>query len=203
MKQMFAIALRATLVTLLVTGVVYPLLVTGLAQVLFPSRANGSMVTDQGREVGSSLIGQSFKDPAYLQGRPSAAGDAGYDGTASQGTNLGTTSKKLRDTVALRVAALRAANPGAGPIPIDLVTSSASGLDPHISPEAAHWQVARIAKARDVAIERVRTVIDEHTEGRELGLLGEPRVNVLGVNLALDRLFGRPPQLATGGTMPK
>lgn len=202
------IALRATLVTLVVTGLAYPLVITGLAQVMFPHRANGSIVTDdKGREVGSELIGQNFADPAYLHPRPSASG---YDAANSSGTNLAVTSKKLRDGqpddpatkdadesftgVVDLVAAYRKDNGlSAGtPVPADAVSRSASGIDPHITPENAALQVARIAKARGVAAERVQAIVAQHTEGRELGFLGEPRVNVLEVNLALDRNFGAP-----------
>lgn len=187
------IALRATLVTLVVTGIAYPLVATGLAQAVFPGRANGSLVRDeQGQDVGSELIGQSFANPAYFQPRPSAAGN-GYDPTASSGSNLGSTSAKLRDRATQDVARLTKENPDAtGLIPAELVAASASGLDPHLSPEAALWQVSRIAKARRVAPERVRTLLADRTEGRDLGFLGEPRVNVLLLNLALDRQFGRP-----------
>lgn len=214
------VALRATLVTLVLTGLLYPLAVTGAAQLLFPSRANGSIVTDdKGREVGSELIGQAFADPAYVNGRPSANG---YDAANSGGTNLGTTSKKLRDGqpddpatkdvdesftgVTQLAAAFRADNalPAGAEVPADAVSRSASGLDPHVSPETAQLQVARIAKARGIAPERVASVITDHTEGRELGFLGEPRVNVLAVNLALDRQFGRPAHVtARDATMPK
>jgi potassium-transporting ATPase KdpC subunit len=186
------IALRVTLVTLLLAGIVYPLSVTGLAQLLFPHAANGSLVTDaKGRVIGSRLIGQPFARPGYLQPRPSAAG-AGYAAAASSGSNLGTTSQKLHDRAAAEVERLHAENPDApGPIPAELVTASASGLDPHLSPEAALWQAPRIAEARGVELERVRAVIESEVEGRTFVVLGEPRVNVLAVNLALDGRFGR------------
>jgi K+-transporting ATPase ATPase C chain len=180
------------LVTLLLTGVIYPLVATGLAQVFFPSRANGSLVTDsRGQVVGSELLGQVFKGPAYLQPRPSAAGKDGYDAAASSGSNLGPTSKALRDRVEKEVARLRQENPtAAAAIPVELVTASASGLDPHLSVPAALWQADRIASSRGVSRERVVGVIEARTEGRDLGFLGEPRVNVLLANLAFDRQFG-------------
>jgi potassium-transporting ATPase KdpC subunit len=189
------VALRATLVTLVLTGVAYPLLTTGAALALFPGRARGSLVADgQGRVVGSELIAQPFASAPYLQPRPSAAGEKGYDAAASGGSNLGPTSKALRDRAVKEVERLRLENPEApGAVPADLVTASASGLDPHLSPEAALWQAPRIAQARGVAPDRVRAVIEANVEGRDLLVLGEPRVNVLLVNLALDRLFGGPP----------
>jgi K+-transporting ATPase ATPase C chain len=192
MTREIGIALRMTLATLLLTGLVYPLAVTGLAQVLFPSAADGSLVSDgDGGVVGSLLIGQPFARPEYLQPRPSAAG-AGYDAAASSGSNLGTTSQKLHDRAEADAERLRAENPDApGPIPAELVTASASGLDPHVSPEAALWQAPRIAKARGVELERVRALIESEVEGRSFGVLGEPRVNVLAVNLALDGRFGK------------
>jgi potassium-transporting ATPase KdpC subunit len=194
MRSLLLTALRTTLLTLLVTGFLYPLAVTGLALVFFPSRAHGSWVTDEhGQVVGSELLAQGFASPSYFQPRPSAAGQAGFDATASSGSNLGPTSKKLRDGAAEALKKLEAENPGATlPVPAELVTASASGLDPHLSPAAAQWQVRRVAAARGLSEERVRAAVAAHTEGRTLGFLGEPRVNVLVLNLALDRQFGRP-----------
>jgi K+-transporting ATPase ATPase C chain len=195
-KKTLLIASRTTVVTLVLTGLIYPFVITGLAQILFPWRANGSLVTDeQGQVVGSELIGQGFTHPAYFQSRPSAAG-AGYDAAASSGSNLGPTSKKLQERVIQDLERLKESNPDApGPVPIELVTTSGSGLDPHLSPLAAQWQVPRVASARGVAADRVRAVVEAYTEGRTFGLLGEPRVNVLLLNLALDRQFGRPAAL--------
>ncbi len=194
MKKILFIALRTTVVTLVLTGIVYPFAITGLAQLLFPYRANGSLVADErGQVVGSELIGQGFAHPAYFQPRPSAAGDKGYDATASSGSNLGPTSKKLQDRVSQDVGRLKEENPDAkDAVPAELVTTSASGLDPHLSPQSAWWQAPRIANARGVSLDRVKAVIESSIEGRDLGLLGEPRVNVLLLNLALDRQFGRP-----------
>src|SRR5262245_63777471 len=196
MKTM-TIAIRTTVVTIILTGLIYPFAMTGLAQILFPWRANGSLVTDEkGEVVGSELIAQGFANPAYLKPRPSAAGEKGYDATSSSGSNLGPTSKKLQDRVTEDLKRLKGENPeGSGAVPAELVTTSASGLDPHLSPEGALWQVPRIAKAREVSPERVKAVIDASIEGRTFGILGEPRVNVLLVNLALDRQFGRPAPL--------
>jgi len=199
MRKEILIALRATLVTLILTGILYPLATTGAAEALFGDRANGSLAhNESGQVVGSELIGQVFASPAYVQGRPSAAGN-GYDATASSGSNFGTTSKKLRDRAVADVARLQKENPAAPlPIPDALVTASASGLDPDLPPEAALWQVPRIARARNVAEDRIRAVIENRAQGRDLGFLGEPRINVLELNLALDQQFGRPlPQPAT------
>ena len=196
MRREIMIALRATLVTLVLTGLIYPLAMTGVAQALFRDKADGSLVRDEkGAVVGSELIGQTFANPAYLQGRLSAAGN-GYDATASSGSNLGPTSKKLRDRVAADVDRLRKDNPDAPlPIPAELVTASASGLDPEVSPQAALWQVPRIARARQVAPVRITQVIESRVQGRDLGVFGEPRVNVLVVNRALDAQFGKPAPL--------
>ena len=194
MKSATLIALRATLVTLVLTGLLYPLTVTGLAQLLFSSRANGSMVQDErGTTVGSELIAQKFTGAAYFQPRPSAAGDDGYDGRASGGSNYGVTSAKLKDRVTADAERLRRDNPDApGDVPDELVTASGSGLDPHLSPPAIAWQIPRVARARVVERARIDTVVATLIEGRDLGILGEPRVNVLELNLALDRLLGRP-----------
>jgi K+-transporting ATPase ATPase C chain len=191
------IAVRTTIVTLVLTGLVYPFVMTGLAQVIFPWRANGSLVTDEkGQVVGSELIAQGFANPAYFQPRRSAAGEKGYDAASSSGSNLGPTSKKLQDRIKNDLKRLKEENPEAtGPVPAELVTTSGSGLDPDLSPDAMRWQAARVAKTRGISLERVKAVVDANVEGRTFGILGEPRVNVLLVNLALDRQFGRPAPL--------
>ena len=184
MKQNLKIAILMTLVTTVLLGIIYPLVVTGLAQVLFHDKANGQLLTRGGNVVGSRIIGQGFSGPAYLHSRPSAAGN-GYDATASNGSQYGPTNQKLIDRVNADVARLHAENPSQ-PIPVDLVTASGSGLDPEVTPAAAEFQVPRIARERGLSEEQVRQIIARHTESRQLGFLGEPRVNVLEVNLALD-----------------
>lgn len=181
-------AIRATIVLALLTGVAYPAVVTLVAQVTMPSRANGSLVhASDGAVVGSSRVGQAFTSPGYLQGRPSTSN---YDASAAGGSNLGVTSQRLADRRAADERRLRTENPDAtGPVPEPLLAASASGLDPDLPTEAANWQLPRIAKARGVELARVQALLDEHVEGRDLGFLGEPRVNVLAFNLALDRRF--------------
>jgi len=182
-------ALVLFLLLTLLTGFLYPLLVTALAQLLFPHQAGGSIVLRDGRAVGSRLIGQNFSDPRYFWSRPSATTPQPYNGTASTGSNLGPLNPQLTAAVRTRIAALRAADPtNSAPVPIDLVTASGSGLDPEISLAAANYQAARVARARGLAPERVQALIAQHTEGRLLGVIGEPRVNVLELNLALDAL---------------
>jgi K+-transporting ATPase ATPase C chain len=187
MKQ-FIIAIKVTLVFTLLTGVAYPLLVTGLSKVLFRRQADGSLITVNGKTVGSELIGQRFTRPEYFHGRPSAAGSDGYDGLASSGSNLGPTNQHLIDRVQGDLKKFRDENPTfTGPVPADLLTASGSGLDPHISPASAEAQVARVAAARGISADAVRQAVADNTEGRQFGFLGEPRVNVLKLNLALDR----------------
>ena len=190
MKQILIPAVLVTLVLTILTGLVYPLVVTGLSQALFHREANGSMIEVNGRIVGSQLIGQKFTRPEYFHGRPSAAGD-GYDAANSGATNLGPTNQHLVDRVRDDIKKFRQENPTyTGPIPADLLTTSASGLDPHISPASAFAQVDRVAKARGVAPDVVRGKVEQHVEGRQFGIFGEPRVNVLLLNLDLDRTLG-------------
>lgn len=188
MRTLIRPALTLFVLLSLVTGLLYPLAVTGVAQFVFPAQANGSLIVDKdGRTVGSSLIGQAFSDPKHFWGRPSATAPTPYNGAGSGGSNLGPLNPALLDAVKARVDALKAADPGNdAPVPVDLVTASGSGLDPHISVAAADYQAARVAKARGIAPDAVKAAIARHTEGRVFGLLGEPRVNVLALNLDLD-----------------
>ncbi|AND68136.1 potassium-transporting ATPase subunit C [Dyella thiooxydans] len=180
-------SLLMLLVMTVITGVLYPLAVTGVAHVMFPRQADGSLIVRDGHVVGSRLIGQPFDDPRYFWGRPSATSPQPYNGASSAGSNLGPTNPALAAAVRQRIAALRAADPGnTQPVPVDLVTASGSGLDPEISPAAAQYQLARVARVRHLDVAQVRQLIAAHTQGRWLGLFGEPRVNVLALNLALD-----------------
>jgi K+-transporting ATPase ATPase C chain len=190
MWQQILPGLRLKLFMTLVLGVLYPLGMTGICQILFPYKANGSLVTAGGKVIGSELIAQNFTKPEYFQPRPSAAGNDGFDATNSGGSNFGPTNQKLIDRTKTAIEKFRKENPDySGPIPADLVTASASGLDPHLSPDSAKAQAARVAKARGVGVDQVNQLIAQFTDGPDLGLLGEPRVNVLNLNLALDRAF--------------
>jgi K+-transporting ATPase ATPase C chain len=183
-KRNLIAAVLMTVVTTFLLGIVYPLVVTGVAQVMFHDQANGQLIEQNGKVIGSRIIGQAFSSPGYFRSRPSAAG-TGYDATSSGGTNLGPTNKKLVDAVKAAAEAAQKENPGT-PVPVDLVTSSASGLDPHISPAAADFQVPRVARERGISEGEVRRALEAHTTGRQWGFLGEPVVNVLELNLALD-----------------
>ncbi len=196
MKQDLLASLRAAVVALVaftaLTGVVYPALIMGIGKAVFPHQAKGSLIEDRGRVVGSELLGQAFTDPAYVWSRPSAIGSFPYDAMSSTGSNLAETNPALHDAVADRIKVLRAADPeNLAPVPADLVTSSGSGLDPHITPAAAYYQAARVARARKLAIADVRAIIADHVEARTFGILGEPRINVVALNRALDARSGR------------
>jgi K+-transporting ATPase ATPase C chain len=186
-KRNLIAATLMTVVTTVLFGIVYPLVVTGVAQVLFPDKANGQLIEQNGKIIGSRIIGQGFSSPGYFRSRPSAAG-TGYDAANSAGTNLGPTNKKLIDAVKAAAEAAQKENPGV-PVPVDLVTTSASGLDPHISPAAAEFQVPRVARERGISEADIRRAVETHTSGRQWGFLGEPVVNVLELNLALDGQF--------------
>jgi len=188
LRQSFMLLLVLTVIT----GALYPLAATGLSQLVFPHQANGSLIVRDGKPVGSSLIGQSFTDPKYFWGRPSATSPQPYNAASSSGSNQGPTNPALADAVKQRIDALRAADPGnTAPVPVDLVTASASGLDPQISPAAAQYQMARVARLRHLSLAQVQSLVQRYTQGRQLGMLGEPRVNVLQLNLALDAPAGQ------------
>lgn len=189
MNTVFRPAIMLFLVLSLVTGIAYPLLVTAIGSAAMPRQAGGSLIEKDGTIVGSALIGQNFSSPGYFWGRLSATGPYPYNGAASSGSNLGPLNPALADNIKARIEALRAADPGnTGPIPVDLVTASGSGLDPDISPAAAQYQVQRVARARGIEAPRLQALVDRHTQGRQWGLFGEPRVNVLALNMALDEL---------------
>lgn len=187
MKKNLLISILMTIATTVLFGLIYPLIVTGLAQLIFPHKANGQLIEKDGSVVGSAIIGQGFASPGYFHSRPSAAGN-GWDAANSGGSNLGPTNQKLLDRVKADVATSQADNPGV-PVPIDLVTTSASGFDPHITPAAAEFQLPRVAKARGTTVDQLRPLVAKRTEGRQLGFLGEPTVNVLELNLDLDQQF--------------
>jgi K+-transporting ATPase ATPase C chain len=192
MTKLFVQSFRMLALLTLVTGVVYPLAVTGVAQLAFPAQARGSLITRDGAIVGSALVGQPFGDAKYFWSRPSATSPVPYNAGASSGSNQGPLNPALHDAVKARIEALRTADPSAElAVPVDLVTASGSGLDPHISPAAAEYQVARVARARGAGVDELRALVAAHTEGRQLGFLGEPRVNVLELNLALDARWPR------------
>lgn len=192
MKKNLWISIAMTVITTVLLGLIYPMVVTGLAQVIFPHKANGQLIVKNGEVIGSTIIGQGFSGPGYFHSRPSAAGN-GYDAANSGGSNLGPTNQKLLDRVEADVTAAQAENPAA-PVPIDMVTTSASGFDPHITPANAEFQLPRVAQARGISVEQLKAVVSKHTEGRQFGVLGEPRVNVLELNLDLDRQFAVPAQ---------
>jgi len=187
MKRNLITAVLMTIATTILLGIIYPLVVTGLAQLMFPGKANGQLIQVDGKTVGSSIIGQGFTGPAYFHSRPSNAGN-GYDAANTNGSQLGPTNQKLIDRVKGDVASARADHPGVA-VPIDLVTASASGIDPHITPAAAEFQLSRVAKERGTTVDRLRALVAKHAEGRQLGILGEARVNVLELNLELDQEF--------------
>ena len=189
MRNVIRPALVSIAIFTLLTGIIYPLFITGVAQVIFPHQATGSLITKNGQVVGSQLIGQQFDDPRYFWGRLSATSPYPYNAAASSGSNLGPTNPALQDEVKTRIADLKAADPNnTAPIPVNLVTSSGSGLDPDISLAAAQYQVARVATARGISVDAVQALVQQYTQGRQFGIIGEPRVNVLELNLALDAI---------------
>ena len=192
MKTNLITAILMTIATTILLGIIYPLVVTGLAQLMFPKQANGQLIQKDGKTIGSSIIGQSFSSPAYFHPRPSFAGN-GYDATNSNGSQLGPTTQKLIDRVKGDVTSAQAENPGT-PVPVDLVTGSASGLDPHITPAAAEFELPRVARERGTTVDQLRALVAKHTSDRQFGFLGEPRVNVLELNLELDERFPKTKQ---------